>query len=77
MALRTPLYAWHVANGARIVDFGGWDMPVVYTSIVKETSRDPPGGRPVRTSVTWAGCGSRAPTPSRCWIICSPIASTT
>jgi aminomethyltransferase len=33
---RTPLYDWHVAHGARVVDFAGWDMPVVYTSIVEE-----------------------------------------
>jgi aminomethyltransferase len=36
MSLRTPLYTWHVAHGARLVDFAGWDMPVQYTSIVEE-----------------------------------------
>jgi aminomethyltransferase len=36
MGLRTPLYDWHVAHGARMVEFGGWDMPVQYTSIVEE-----------------------------------------
>ena len=36
MPQRTPLYDWHVAHGARIVDFAGWDMPVQYTSIVEE-----------------------------------------
>src|SRR5438105_8489559 len=36
MSNRTPLYAWHVAHGARVVDFAGWDMPVQYTSIVEE-----------------------------------------
>ena len=30
--LRTPLYDIHVAAGARIVPFGGWDMPVQYPS---------------------------------------------
>ena len=30
--LRTPLYDTHVALGARIVPFGGWDMPVQYPS---------------------------------------------
>ena len=33
---RTPLYDLHVAAGARIVDFGGWDMPVVYRSQIEE-----------------------------------------
>jgi aminomethyltransferase len=36
MASRTALYDWHVAHGARMVDFAGWDMPVQYTSIVDE-----------------------------------------
>jgi len=34
---RTPLYDRHRAAGARIIDFGGWEMPVQYpTGIVKE-----------------------------------------
>ncbi len=33
---RTPLHDWHAANGARMVDFAGWSMPVQYTSIVNE-----------------------------------------
>jgi aminomethyltransferase len=33
---RTPLYSAHVELGARIIGFGGWDMPVQYTSIVEE-----------------------------------------
>ena len=33
---RTPLYAAHQALGARFVDFGGWEMPVQYTSIIDE-----------------------------------------
>ncbi len=36
MPQRTPLYEWHVAHGARMVDFAGWDMPVQYGSIVEE-----------------------------------------
>src|SRR5262249_35687480 len=35
-ARRTPLYDWHVAHGARMVDFAGWDMPVQYSSITEE-----------------------------------------
>jgi aminomethyltransferase len=34
--LETPLYPWHKANGARLVEFGGWSMPVQYTTIVDE-----------------------------------------
>jgi len=30
--LRTALYDKHLAAGARMVDFGGWDMPIQYTS---------------------------------------------
>lgn len=33
---RTPLYETHVALGARMVEFGGWEMPVQYTGILKE-----------------------------------------
>jgi aminomethyltransferase len=33
---RTSLYAEHVALGARIVPFAGWEMPVQYTGIVDE-----------------------------------------
>src|SRR5690348_10046703 len=33
---KTPLNAVHRALGARMVDFGGWDMPVQYTQIIEE-----------------------------------------
>lgn len=36
MGLRTPLYELHVALGAKMVDFGGWDMPLHYGSQVEE-----------------------------------------
>ena len=36
MGQRTPLYSTHVAAGARMVDFGGWDMPVNYGSQIEE-----------------------------------------
>jgi len=36
MAQRTPLYDWHVAHSARMVDFAGWDMPIQYTTIIAE-----------------------------------------
>jgi len=33
---KTPLFALHQELGARIVDFGGWDMPVQYSSQIGE-----------------------------------------
>jgi glycine cleavage system T protein (aminomethyltransferase) len=34
--LKTSLFDWHKARGGRLVEFGGWSMPVLYTSIVEE-----------------------------------------
>jgi aminomethyltransferase len=34
--LKTPLNAVHRASGAKMVDFGGWDMPVQYSGIIDE-----------------------------------------
>lgn len=36
MGLKTPLYDTHVAAGAKIIDFGGWDMPLNYGSQLEE-----------------------------------------
>jgi aminomethyltransferase len=36
MGRRTPLFALHQELGARLVDFGGWDMPVQYSSQIAE-----------------------------------------
>jgi aminomethyltransferase len=33
---RTPLYPTHQRLGAKLIEFGGWEMPVQYTSIVDE-----------------------------------------
>jgi aminomethyltransferase len=35
--LKTPLYEKHIENKAKIVDFGGWVLPIEYESILKET----------------------------------------
>lgn len=40
---RTPLHDFHVQYGARMVEFAGWEMPMLYTSILDEH-------RQVRTS---------------------------
>ena len=34
--LRTPLYDRHVALGARLVPFAGWEMPVQYEGVIPE-----------------------------------------
>jgi aminomethyltransferase len=36
MPQHTPLYDAHVAAGARMVDFGGWEMPINYGSQIEE-----------------------------------------
>lgn len=33
---RTPLFDFHVALGARLVPFAGWEMPVQYSGIIEE-----------------------------------------
>jgi aminomethyltransferase len=33
---RTPLFAIHQSLGGKLIEFGGWEMPVQYTSIVDE-----------------------------------------
>ena len=33
---KTPLHARHRSLGARMVEFGGWDMPVEYSGVVDE-----------------------------------------
>jgi aminomethyltransferase len=33
---RTPLFEVHRAAGARMVDFGGWEMPVQYSGLIEE-----------------------------------------
>lgn len=40
MLLKTPIHAQHLAAGAKMVDFGGWDMPIDYSGrglgVIKE-----------------------------------------
>ncbi len=36
MGKRTPLYDIHISQGAKMVDFGDWDMPINYGSQIKE-----------------------------------------
>ena len=36
MLKRTPFYDFHTQAGAKLVDFAGWEMPILYRSIVEE-----------------------------------------
>lgn len=36
MLKHTPFYDFHVAAGAKLVDFAGWEMPILYRGIVDE-----------------------------------------
>ena len=36
MLKRTPLFAAHQQLGAKLIDFGGWEMPVQYSGIMDE-----------------------------------------
>jgi aminomethyltransferase len=36
MLKRTPFYDFHVSMGAKLVDFAGWEMPIMYRGIVDE-----------------------------------------
>jgi len=36
MGQQTPLYQQHLAAGAKMVDFAGWDMPIHYGSQIEE-----------------------------------------
>lgn len=33
---RTPLYSHHLAHGAKLVGFGGWDMPLQFSKVLEE-----------------------------------------
>lgn len=33
---RTPLYEEHLAAEGKMIDFGGWEMPVQYTGVIEE-----------------------------------------
>jgi aminomethyltransferase len=36
MLKRTPFYDFHVSAGARIVEYAGWEMPIMYRGIIDE-----------------------------------------
>ncbi len=36
MLKHTPFHDFHVSSGAKLVEFAGWEMPILYRSIVEE-----------------------------------------
>ncbi len=36
MLKRTPLFPIYAEHGARVIDFGGWELPVQFAGIQKE-----------------------------------------
>jgi len=36
MPKRTPFYDYHVSSGGKMVDFAGWEMPILYRGIIDE-----------------------------------------
>ena len=36
---RTPFFEFHVAHGGKLIDFGGWELPVKFEGINKEHER--------------------------------------
>ncbi len=36
MPLKTPFYDFHVSQGAKMVEFAGWELPLLYGGIVQE-----------------------------------------
>ena len=36
LSKRTPLFDEHVRLGGKMIEFGGWEMPVYYSSIMEE-----------------------------------------
>ena len=36
MLKRTPFYDFHVSMGAKLIEFAGWEMPIMYRGIVEE-----------------------------------------
>jgi len=34
--LQTPIHGWHKSKGAKLADFGGWEMPIEYGSYLNQ-----------------------------------------
>ena len=62
---RTPLHAAHVRAGARMIPFGGWDMPVQYAGHRRGAPHGPQRRRVLRREPHGGVRVPRAPTPLR------------
>ena len=60
MPRRSPLHDQHLAAGARLVPFAGWEMPIQYEGIQAEHVRCA-GRRESSTSPTWGRSRPRGP----------------
>lgn len=69
--LKTCLHQKHLDLGAKMMPFGGFDMPIEYTTIIEEHNavRHAPE---YSTFLTWAKFSSQAPIASDTSIIFSP-----
>ena len=58
----TPLHDTHVAAGATMVDFGGWEMPIQYLSgiVAEHLNTRHAGIAGSSTCPTWAACWWKA-----------------
>ena len=61
--LRSPLHDRHVALGAKLADFGGWEMPIEYAGggVVARAHRGARGGRRLRRLAPGQGAGRAGP----------------
>lgn len=64
MLARTPFYDFHVSAGAKLVDFAGWEMPLMYRTITDEHVQTRTSGSLFDVShmgrLTFAGTGAKA-----------------
>src|SRR3954469_2618853 len=64
MLKRTPFYDFHVGTGAKLVDFAGWEMPLLYRGILDEHEQTRKSGSIFdvshRVRLTFAGKDAQA-----------------
>ncbi len=69
MLKRSPLHEFHVACGAKMVEYAGWEMPILYRGIVEEHRQTRQSGSLFDVShmgrIQLSGPGAQ-----RCWSWC-------